>query len=464
MDLSIIEKLFYSQREYFQEQNTRSFDQRVATLKQLKELILNYESRLVKAMQEDMGKPEIEAAGGEIWFVLEEIDYTLRRLKKWMRPQRKRTPILHFPAKSKIYAEPYGQVLIIAPWNYPFNLLFSPLVGAIAAGNTAILKPSELAPKTAAVVEDMVTSRFDPRVIAVINGGVETTQALLSLAFNYIFFTGSPKIGKIVMKAAAEHLTPVTLELGGKSPAIVDESADLDIAARRIVWGKFFNAGQTCIAPDYVLVHQLVHDQLIQKMKDVIKTFYGENPQNSPDLTRIINESHFKRLAGLIDPQKVVLGAETDPEQRYIAPTILDQVSMEDAVMEEEIFGPILPVLTYHLLQDAMQIIQQHPDPLALYLFTGNKETENKVITEIPFGGGCVNDTFSHVFNEKIPFGGRGNSGMGAYHGKFSFDTFSHQKSVVFRRNWLDLPMRYPPYKISYAWMKKLFRIASRHI
>jgi len=343
-------------------------------------------------------------------------------------------------------------------------LLFSPLVGAIAAGNTAILKPSELAPVTAKVVEEMINSHFDAGIIKVVIGGVDTAQALLAFPFDYIFFTGSPKVGKLVMKAAAEHLTPVTLELGGKSPAIVDESADLGIAAKRIAWGKFFNAGQTCIAPDYVLVNRKVHDQLLQKLKEMIETFFGENPQNSPDFARIINKSHFQRLTGLIDAEKRVVGGQVNQEKLYIAPTIMTQVTMDDPIMQEEIFGPILPILAYDNLDEAMQMIQKHPNPLALYLFTNDKTIENKILSEVPFGGGCVNDTFSHVFNEKIPFGGRGTSGMGAYHGKFSFDTFSHYKSVLHRKNWPDIAMPYPPYNIKYDLMKKLFKIASRFI
>lgn len=459
-----IKQIFDVQRKYFHSQKTKGTAQKIEILKQLKELIQRHETILVRAMQEDMGKPEIEAAGGEVWYVLEEIDYAIKHLKGWMNPRRKRTPLLHFWSKSMIYPEPYGQVLIIGPWNYPFHLLFSPLVGAIAAGNTVILKPSELAPKTAQVVEKMISIQFDPEIIAVVNGGVETSTALLSLPFNYIFFTGSPKVGKIVMKAAAEHLTPVTLELGGKSPVIVDESANLEIAAKRIAWGKFFNTGQTCIAPDYVLVHEKVHDQLVHLLKETIRSFYGEDPKSNPDWTRIINQTHFSRLVGLINQEKVVLGGDYDPEQLFISPTILDQVSMEDEVMQEEIFGPILPILSYKTLEEAKSMIQIHPDPLALYLFTNDNEIERRIISEIPFGGGCINDTFSHIFNEEIPFGGRGTSGMGAYHGKFSFDTFSHQKSVLSRKTWLDIPMRYPPYKIAYEHMKKLFKLGSWHI
>ncbi len=461
MESNEIRQIFTRQKEYFNSQATKAYQTRVTALEDLKALIQQYESRLIGAMQADMSKPETEAMGGEIWYVLEEIDYTLRHLKGWMKPKKKRTPLLHFRASSVIYPEPFGQVLIIAPWNYPFNLLFSPLVGALAAGNTAILKPSELAPETAKVVEEMIHAKFDPGLIRVVNGGVETAQALLSLSFDYIFFTGGSRVGQIVMKAAAEHLTPVTLELGGKSPAIVDASADLEVAASRIVWGKFFNAGQTCIAPDYVLVEKSVHSELISQFKQRILTYYGENPQNSPDYARIINQEHFKRLVGLINSQKIVHGGEVNADDRYIAPTILDRVTVEDAVMGEEIFGPILPIITYEKLEDAIALIQKNPNPLALYLFTRDSAVAKKVIAELPFGGGCINDVISQVMNEEIPFGGRGMSGMGSYHGKYSFDTFSHYKSMIHRKNWPDIALRYPPYGVEKRLMRWIFKIAS---
>lgn len=461
MESSTVQEIFNQQKKYFNSQATKSVQQRVETLQKLKAAIQLYESRFIQAMQADMSKPETEAAAGEVWYVLEEIDYTLRRLKRWMKPQRKRTPLLHFRSSSVIYPEPFGQVLIIAPWNYPFNLLFSPLVGALAAGNTAILKPSELAPNTAEVVEEMIHKHFEPGLLRVVNGAAETAQMLLSLPFDYIFYTGGARVGKIVMKAAAEHLTPVTLELGGKSPAIVDASADLEVAASRIVWGKFFNAGQTCIAPDYVLVEKSVHSELIVHLKKKITDFYGQNPQNSPDYARIINQRHFKRLVGLLDVKKIVHGGQVAAETLYMAPTILDYVSMEDAVMGEEIFGPILPVIPYEKLEAALEIVQQNPNPLALYLFTRDAAVEKKVIAEVPFGGGCINDVISQVMNEEIPFGGRGMSGMGSYHGKYSFDTFSHFKSVIHRKNWPDIALRYPPYKIEQKTMRKIFKISN---
>ncbi len=456
-----IDRIHQQQKEYFASHATKPMAARVAALTDLKQRIREYEPRLIQAMAEDFGKPEIESATAEIWAVLKEIDYILKNLKGWMRPRRTRTPLLHTWASSYIHPEPYGQVLIIAPWNYPFLLLFSPLLGAIAAGNVAILKPSEHAPKTAAVIEEMVNAHFDPGLLHVINGGVETSQALSRLPFDYIFFTGSTRVGKLVMKAAADHLTPVTLEMGGKSPAIVDATADLEIAATRIVWGKFYNAGQTCIAPDYLLVQRSVHDELLGLMLKKVKDFYGPDPVNSPDQSRIIDARHFKRLRDLIDPAKVVCGGRVDEHTRSIAPTIMDGVTVDDAVMQEEIFGPILPVLTFDTLDEAFEIIHQRPNPLSLYVFTRDKSVERRVVTEVPFGGGCVNDVISHFVSTEIPFGGRGASGMGSYHGKRTFDTFSHSKSMIYRANRPDVPIRYPPYRISTRAMRVIFTIAN---
>ncbi|MCX6055154.1 MAG: aldehyde dehydrogenase [Chloroflexi bacterium] len=461
MDIADIRSLHALQKQYFTRQGTKPLAARIQILKTLKQLILRYESRLLRAMQQDLRKPETEAATAEIWYVIKEIDSTLRQLKGWMRPRRTRTPLLHFRASSYIYSEPYGQTLIISPWNYPFLLLFSPLLGALAAGNVAILKPSELAPHTAAVIEEMINSTFESGLVHVVFGDAETARALLSLPFDYIFFTGGTQIGKLVLKAAAEYLTPVTLELGGKSPAIVDQSADLEVAASRLVWGKFLNAGQTCIAPDYLLVHHSVHADLVRRLSDKIKDYYGPDPEKSPDLARIINRDHFNRLAALLDPQKVVHGGQVNAQTRYIAPTLLDGVTPDDPVMREEIFGPILPVISYETLEEAIRIVQLHPNPLALYIFTREADTEKRIIQEIPFGGGCVNDVISHMINEEIPFGGRGASGMGAYHGKHTFDTFSHQKSILRRANRPDLPLRYPPYRIENRVMRFIFSLAS---
>src|SRR5574340_10795 len=456
-----IDRIHQQQKEYFATHATKPMAARVAALTTLKQVIREYEPRLIQAMAEDFGKPEIESATAEIWAVLKEIDYILKNLKRWMRPRRARTPLLHTWAASYIHSEPYGQVLIIAPWTYPFLLLFSPLLGAVAAGNVAILKPSEHAPNTAAVIEDMINPHFDPGLLHVINGGVETSQALSHLPFDYIFFTGSTRVGKLVMKAAAEHLTPVTLEMGGKSPALVDATADLEIAATRIVWGKFYNAGQTCIAPDYLLVHRSVHDELMSLMLKKVTDFYGADPLNNPDLSRIIDCRHFRRLRARVDPAKVVYGGRWDEHTRSFAPTIMDGVAGDDPVMQEEIFGPILPVLTYDTLDEAFAVIHQHPNPLSLYVFTRDKAVERQVINEVPFGGGCVNDVISHFVSTEIPFGGRGASGMGSYHGKRTFDTFSHNKSIIYRANRPDVRIRYPPYRIGTRAMRVIFAIAN---
>jgi aldehyde dehydrogenase (NAD+) len=461
MNLAEIKWFQQEQKQYFARQATKPLAARVAVLKALKQCILDYETRLVAAMQADMGKPETEAATAEIWNVVKEIEYTLQHLRSWTKPRRKRTPLMHLWASSTIYPEPYGQVLIMAPWNYPILLLFSPLVGALAAGNCALLKPSELAPQTAGIIEELINQHFDPGILRVVNGGVETAQALLSLPFDSIFFSGGTNVGKLVMKAAAEHLTPVTLELGGKSPAIVDESADLEVAASRLVWGKFLNAGQTCIAPDYLLVQNSVRADLVSLLIEKTKAYYGHDPQKSPDLARVINTLHHRRLSALIDYKKVVHGGQVDEATCYIAPTIMDQVSLEDAIMGEEIFGPILPVISFETLDEAISIIQHYPNPLALYLFTRNPAVEKRIISEVPFGGGCINDVISHIANYEIPFGGRGTSGMGAYHGRHSFETFSHFKSIIRRANRPDLPLRYPPYRIENRVMRLIYSIAS---
>ncbi len=460
MEIEKIVSIHSQQKEFFASHATLPLSYRTAALRSLKERLVAFEPRLLQAMQADMGKPWFEAATAEIWAVQEELDYTLRHLTGWVRPRRVRTPLLHAPASSAIHPEPFGQVLIISPWNYPYLLLMSPLIGALAAGNVALLKPSEHAPRTAAVIEELVNGSFDPGLAHVINGGVEVARNLLSLPYDYIFFTGGTRVGRLVMKAAAEHLTPVTLELGGKSPVIVDASADLEVAASRIVWGKFFNAGQTCIAPDYVLAHASIRAKLVERMVRKTREYYGEDPSVSPHLARIINGHHFNRLKKLIDPQKVVYGGQAKDHQHYIAPTILDPVSPGDLVMEEEIFGPILPVLEYNSLEEAMRIVQLHPNPLALYLFTRDKRVEELVVSQVSFGGGCINDVVSHFANSDLPFGGRGSSGMGRYHGRHTFETFTHYKSILRRSLKPDVPLRYPPNRISERVMRVIFTIA----
>ncbi|PGZ51135.1 aldehyde dehydrogenase [Bacillus anthracis] len=384
-----------------------------------------------------------------------------KNLKKWMKPEKKKTPIHLFPAKSYIVKEPYGTVLIIGPFNYPFQALIEPLIGAIIAGNCVVLKPSENTPNVAAVIRHMINETFDEKYIRVIEGDKEITSLLINAPFDYIFFTGSVQVGKIVMEAAAKNLVPVTLELGGKSPVIVDKTANLDLAAKRIVWGEFLNTGQTCIAPDYVLVESQIKDELISKMKEVILSFYGENPLMSKDYGRIVNEREFNRLISIIEQDKsnIVFGGNYKKEELFITPTLMQAKSWDDAVMLNEIFGPILPIMEYNGINNAIQMINNRPKPLALYLFTEDKKTEKEVLNRISFGGGCVNYTLLHAANHHLPFGGVGNSGMGSYHGEHSFDLFSHHKSIVKKSKKLDFGfLLFPPYNDKIKLVKKILK------
>ncbi|MEZ0370776.1 MAG: aldehyde dehydrogenase, partial [Candidatus Sericytochromatia bacterium] len=391
----------------------------------------------------------------EIGFVLDELSHTLRHLPEWVDPEDVKTPLVHQPASSQIIYEPYGVALIIAPWNYPFQLLIDPLIGAMAAGNCAIVKPSELTPATSRVIADLIANTFDPHYVIALEGGVELSQELLEQQFDYIFFTGGTRIGRIVMEKAARYLTPVTLELGGKSPCIVDRGVPLEVTARRIVWGKFMNAGQTCVAPDYVLVPPEMKVDLIQEMARCIKEFYGSNPQQSPDYARIVNDTHFERLSRMIKPEQVAVGGQHERGSRYIAPTILSPVNWDDQVMEDELFGPLLPILTYRSLEEVIEKVQSRPRPLALYFFSENKAHQQMIINRLNFGGGCINDTMIHLATPYLPFGGIGPSGMGGYHGRFSFEAFSHRKALMQRPLKLDLPLRYPPYP---SWKEKVVR------
>lgn len=446
--------LLQQQRAFFNTGNTRSVNFRVEQLKRLKQAIIKHQDAIVTAAKADLGRPEFEAYF-EIG-VLGELNRALNQLKSWVKPKRVATPFDQFPATAWIEPEPLGVVLIIGPWNYPFQLLFSPLIGAIAAGNCTILKPSELAPHTSQAVAQLIQDTFDPSYIAVVEGGVETSQQLLAEKFDYIFFTGGIRVGKIVMEAAAKHLTPVTLELGGKSPCIVDTDVRLDYTAKRIVWGKFINAGQTCVAPDYLLVDRRIKSDLVEQLQRSMHDFFGDNPVKSPDYARIINEQHFSRLLPFLENGKVIVGGEAIREQRYIAPTILDQVRWDDPVMQEEIFGPILPLLEYESLEEAIAKINARPKPLALYFFSRNRQKQAKVLQSTSSGGVCLNDTVMQYATWELPFGGVGESGIGAYHGKSSFDTFSHYKSVLKKSFWLDLGWRYAPYKGKLGFLKKV--------
>ncbi len=441
-----IDRLMAEQRAFFGTGQTRSYEFRVQQLKRLRAAIKEREDQVLEALRADMGRAAFEGYVAEVSFMYAEIDHTLKRLRSWMRPQRVPTPLLLQPSSSMIMSEPLGQVLIITPWNYPFQLAMAPLVGALAAGNVAVVKPSELAPHTARLITELIGATFPPELVATVEGGVEVSQALLARRWDHIFFTGSTAVGRIVAKAAAEHLTPVTLELGGKSPCIVDRTADLEVSARRIAWGKFFNAGQTCVAPDYLLVDAAVREELVRRIGRCVEQFFGADPQQSPDFARIITERHFDRLVGLMGQGRATVGGKVDRAKRYIAPTVITEVSLSDPIMQEEIFGPLLPVLEYHRLDEAIATVRRFEKPLALYLFTQDKAVEERVLAELSFGGGCINNTLVHLSNPHLPFGGVGHSGIGAYHGKLSFDTFSHRKAVVKSSVLVDPSIRYQPY------------------
>lgn len=441
-----IRKILQNQKHYFDSQVTRSYSFRREALKKLERLLKEHEEALIEALRLDLGKPRSEALASEVDFVGQEIRYALKNLKSWMRPKKVGTPLFAWMAQSRVYSEPHGNTLVIGPWNYPLQLLLTPVIGAIAGGNTVILKPSEIAHHTAEAIAKMM-SAFPSEHIAVIQGGVEVSEALLAERFNFIFFTGSTAVGRVVMSAAAKHLTPLVLELGGKSPCLIDETAPLRMTARRIVWGKFYNSGQSCVAPDYLLVKREIKGALIAELKSAITEFYGADPQKSADYGRIINGKHFSRLKGLLIPGegKVVHGGESNEEEKYLAPTLIDEVKLDHALMSDEIFGPLLPILTYDTLDEALSIIHARPEPLSLYVFSKDKAFSEKVIHRIRFGGGCVNDTFFHLANDQLPFGGVGQSGIGAYHGRYSFDAFTHKKGILKRSLLFDPALRYPP-------------------
>ena len=431
---------------FFATNVTKSYEFRAEQLRKLGDAVHLYERRINDALYKDLHKGSMETYLTEIGMVQEEVRFLLKHLKKLMKPKRVRTPLSHFLASSTIYYEPYGTALIMSPWNYPVNLTLTPLAGAIAAGNCAVIKPSNYSPETSKVIADLIAETFDPRFITVVTGGREENTGLLEQKFDYIFFTGGTTVGKLVMEAAARHLTPVTLELGGKSPCIIDETADIAAAARRILFGKLLNGGQTCVAPDYVLIHQTVKAAFIEQCKAVLRAFLPTDAYVSCNVTRIVNDKHFERLSRLMEGETVVIGGEKDTRSRFIPLTVLDNIDFESPVMQEEIFGPLLPLISFTDLQWAIDQIRARPKPLALYLFTKNVAVERKILSEISFGGGCINDTIVHLASPFMPFGGIGTSGMGSYHGKQSFFTFSHEKSVMKKSLLIDLPMRYHPY------------------
>ncbi|MDR1865229.1 MAG: aldehyde dehydrogenase [Bacteroidales bacterium] len=451
-------EIIENQRRFFSSGSTLSVSFRKEQLQKLQAAIKNYAPKIEEAVYNDFRKSNFEVYMSETAMSLRSVKHAIKNVKSWSKPKCVKGSILNFPSKDYIIPEALGISLIISPWNYPFLLAVDPLIAAISAGNCVVLKPSELTAHTSAVIQEMVQNTFPKEYITVVPGDASTSRDLLSNRFDKIFFTGSTQVGKAVYKAAAIHLTPVTLELGGKSPCIVTDSADLPIAAKRIIWGKMLNAGQTCVAPDYVIVHHSVRQQLIDQLKRVIFSFYGSDIKQNPDFPRIISEAHFKRLQAFLSNGQIVVGGDTDMEALYISPTIIDNVSWEDAIMKEEIFGPILPVLTYHSFAEVLAKMKELEKPLALYLFSKNRKEIKDIQACCRFGGGCINDTISHLLNHQLPFGGVGYSGSGSYHGKFGFNDFSHFKSIVVRKTWVDIPVRYAPYsKERLKFLRKYF-------
>ncbi|MFQ7519465.1 MAG: aldehyde dehydrogenase [Clostridium sp.] len=453
----VISELVKKQKCFFETGKTKDIDFRIESLNKLYKAINKYEGKIEEALKKDLNKSKFESYMTEIGITLSDLTFIKKRVKKWARDKRVLSPISQFHSKSFIKKEPYGVALIISPWNYPFLLCIEPLIGAIAAGDCAILKVSEDSVHTSKVITEMIAETFPEEYITVVNGDKEVTTELLEEKLDYIFFTGSPTVGKIIMKKAAQNLTPVTLELGGKSPCIVEESADLKVAAKRIVFGKYLNSGQTCVAPDYLLLQNSVKDEFVKYLKEYIGLFYTKEALRNEDYTNIINERHFNRLINLIKGEKVIYGGDIDRELLKIEPTILDKITLDSPIMQEEIFGPILPIITFDNIEEVKHIILQGEKPLALYLFTKNKKVEADILKNISFGSGCINDTIIQLATSRMPFGGVGNSGMGSYHGKYSFDTFTHEKSIVKKYNWIDLPIRYMPYNDLKMKLLKLF-------
>lgn len=457
--LSTIKSAIDKQYAYFHSGKTLSFESRREALKKLNAIITQYEAEIFQAVEQDLGKCNMEAFTTEVGIVQAEISHTLKHLRAWMSPEWASTGLINFPASSKIMSEPYGVTLNIAPWNYPFQLAIAPAIGALAAGNTMIIKPSELAPATSSILAKIINPNFDEGLLHVIEGAVEETTELLNHKWDYIFFTGGTQIGKIVYQAAAKYLTPVTLELGGKSPTIVHSSANIKISARRIAWGKFLNAGQTCVAPDYIMVEESIKDEFIKHLKAEIEKLYGTNPIQNKEFGKIINNKHFNRLLSYLKDVNVIYGGQYDEQACKIAPSIVEPNSLDSTIMNEEIFGPIMPIITFKTVEEVITKVKSKSKPLALYIFSNKETFTNQILNQTSSGGVCVNDVIMHMTGSSLPFGGVGDSGIGAYHGKFSFDTFSHKKAVLHRQFWLDAPLRYPPFnKIPLSLLKKLLK------
>lgn len=439
-------KIVDKQREFYNTNITNDINYRIGALSRLKETIIKNEEKINKALKEDLNKSPFESYMCETGMVLHELTYTIKNIKSWSKVKKVKSPMSQYRSKSLIIPESYGLILIISPWNYPFMLSMQPLISSIAAGNCSIIKPSEYSKNTSKVIKHIISEAFTEEYVTVIEGGVSESEKLLNEKFDYIFYTGGIEVGKIVMEKASKNLTPVTLELGGKSPCIVDETANIELAAKRIMFGKILNAGQTCVAPDYILVNNKIKQELIENLKKYITIFLGKDAINNVDYPRIINEKHFERLGNLIKDENIIFGGKINKDALKIEPTIIDDINLEAPIMKEEIFGPILPIISFDNIEEAIKIIKQKEKPLALYLFTNNKNVEDKVLKEISFGGGCINDTVVHLTSSKLGFGGIGASGMGKYHGKYGFDTFTHYKSILKKSNLIDLPMRYHKY------------------
>jgi len=453
---SDIKILLDSQRQFFTSGKTKDIGFRIEQLKKLESIISNNENKIYDALNSDLKRSPFETYKTEIGIVLSEIKHAIKKLPDWARISKVKTPFKLLPARSYIYKEPLGLSLIIAPWNYPFQLLLAPLIGSIAAGNCSIFKASEYTPATSSLIFEMFSTNFDKNYLAPVEGDATVGRELVSLPFDHIFFTGGKTAAKSILKAAADNLTPVTLELGGKSPCIIDKDADIEIAARRVAWGKFINAGQTCVAPDYLILHREIKTLFLDKLIENIKCFYGDNPFESQDYPRIVNEKHFDHLSKFLNTGSILTGGDSKRDELYIAPTVIDNISLEDKIMSEEIFGPILPVLTYSDIDEVKKTVLKNPNPLALYFFSKNRDNQEKILKEISFGGGCINDTILHLASPLLPFGGVGESGMGRYRGEAGFDTFSNHKSILKNNFPIDIPLRYPPYK-NKLWLLKWF-------
>ncbi len=453
MKNKIGEQLF-KQKVYFKSGITKELPHRISALKKLKESILINENEIIKALKTDLGKPLLESYTAEIASLIHEINTMLKNLKRWTKPTKTRGTILDFPSKNLIVKEPFGAALIIGTWNFPFQLTLSPLIGAIAAGNVAIVKPSEVSIECSKVINKIISEAFEKDFIAVEEGGIEVVSNLLDLPFDKIFFTGSPEIGKKIMMSASEHLADITLELGGKSPCIIDKDIDMDVVVKRVLIGKFMNVGQTCVAPDYIIIHESIKNQFIDSVKKYIKVFWGDHIITNPDYGRVVNSRHFNRLIELIDKDNILIGGKHNERELFIEPTFIDVKTLDSELMTQEIFGPLFPVLTYSSTDEIVKITDKTPNPLALYIFSKNNRLVDKLITLIPSGGVCVNDTISQILNNRLPFGGRGTSGGGNYHGKFSIEAFSHTRAVLKRGFKVDLPIKYPPFKNGHEMIK----------